>query len=79
MYLNSQVLLQRDSDLTSAVSGSGDEGTGSRRKLRDQAGAGSGQAAVQHDQREPGESTGHHQGAAAAAGKHTAPLCATLL
>lgn len=48
--------------------GSGDESSGSGGELCDQAGAGGGPAAVQRGQREPGESSGHHQGAAAAAG-----------
>lgn len=59
-----------------AVAGSGDEGAGSRGELRDQAGAGGGEAAVQHSQREPRESTGHHQRAAAREGKHRDSICA---
>lgn len=55
-----------------AVPGSGDEGTGSRGELRDQAGAGGGEAAVQHGQRESGESTRHHQRAAATEGETAA-------
>jgi len=57
------VLLRR------ANTGSGDKSTGSRGKLCDQAGAGCGEAAVQHSQREPRESPGHHQRAATAEGK----------
>lgn len=55
------------------VSGSGDEGTRSRGELRDQTGAGSGEAAVQHCKREPRESTRYYQGAAATEGKRPAP------
>lgn len=55
------------------VSGSGDEGTRGRGELRDQTGAGSGEAAVQHCQREPRESTRYYQGAAATEGKRPAP------
>lgn len=51
------------------VPGSGDESAGGGGELRDQAGAGCGEAAVQLGQREPGESTRHHQGAAAAEGE----------
>lgn len=59
-----------------ALPGSGDEGTGSRGELRDQAGAGGGEAAVQHGQRESGESTRHHQRAAATEGEMAAhSLC----
>lgn len=46
--------------LCPAVPGSGDAGAGGRGELRDQEGAGGGQTAVQHDQREPRKSTGHH-------------------
>lgn len=59
-----------------AVPGSGDEGAGSGGELRDQAGAGGGEAAVQHSQREPRKSTRHHQGAAAAEGKYHPTVCA---
>lgn len=62
-----------------AVPGSGDEGAGSRRELRDQAGAGGGEAAVQHSQREPRESAGHHQRAAATEGKHQPTVYAQTL
>lgn len=58
------------------VPGSGDEGAGSRGELRDQAGAGGGEAAVQYGQRESGESTRHHQRAAATEGETAAhSLC----
>lgn len=53
-------------------SGPGDQGAGGRRELRDQAGAGGGEAAVQHGQRESGESTRYHQRAAAAEGEAAA-------
>lgn len=62
-----------------AVPGSGDEGTGGRGELRDQEGAGGGEAAVQHSQREPRESTGHHQRAAATEGEHQPKVCAQAL
>jgi len=62
-----------------AVPGSGDEGAGSGGELRDQAGAGGGEAAVQHSQREPGESAGDHQRAAATEGKRQHTGCAHTL
>lgn len=52
--------------------GPGDQGAGGRGELRDQAGAGGGEAAVQHGQRESGESTRYHQRAAAAEGEAAA-------
>lgn len=61
---------------TRGSAGSGDEGAGGRGELRDQAGAGGGEAAVQHRQRESGESARYHQRAAAAAAEGEAAAAA---
>lgn len=57
---------------TRGSAGPGDPGAGGRGELRDQAGAGGGEAAVQHGQRESGEGAGYHQRAAAAEGEAAA-------
>lgn len=57
---------------TRGSTGPGDEGAGGRGELRDQAGAGGGEAAVQHGQRESGESARYHQRTAAAEGEAAA-------
>lgn len=77
--VQTQKLILTPIPLWPAVPGSGDEGTGSRGELRHQAGAGGGEAAVQHSQREPREGAGHHQRAAATEGKQTNTICAQTL